>query len=160
MVDKAQTGMQGVFLVAAELSGLGFIVSPTSRGAFGADLLVTDQHCKRAWSVQVKTNRLPASFWLMNKHTKDLTSEIHVYVFVNMNGKKPPSYYVVKSAFVAEKVYEQETKSGTWYSFDRSDAKPHLDAWNEVFGVTVPVAAKPSESLGEDTPAVSEPGAL
>ena len=40
------TGMIGVYLTAAELSKRGFIVSPTSRGAEGADLLVTDQECQ------------------------------------------------------------------------------------------------------------------
>jgi hypothetical protein len=45
------TGMTGVYLAAAELSHLGFIVSPTSRSARGADLLVTDQGCRKAWSV-------------------------------------------------------------------------------------------------------------
>lgn len=40
MASKGQmTGMLGVYLVAAELSRLGFIVSPTSRSAAGADLL-------------------------------------------------------------------------------------------------------------------------
>jgi hypothetical protein len=38
------TGMQGVHLVAVELTRRGFVASPTSRGAFGADLLVTDQN--------------------------------------------------------------------------------------------------------------------
>jgi hypothetical protein len=55
------TGMRGVYLVAAELTRLGFIVSPTSRSARGADLLVTDQECQKAWSVQVKTKSEPAS---------------------------------------------------------------------------------------------------
>jgi hypothetical protein len=41
------TGMRGVYLVAAELTRLGFIVSPTSRSARGADLLVTDQECQK-----------------------------------------------------------------------------------------------------------------
>jgi hypothetical protein len=54
------TGVLGVYLVAAELSRRNFIVSITSRGAAGADLLVTGQQCKKAWSVQVKTNsRVP-----------------------------------------------------------------------------------------------------
>jgi hypothetical protein len=48
--------MQGVLLVAAELSGRGLIVSPTSRSAKGADLLITSQECQKAWSVQVTTN--------------------------------------------------------------------------------------------------------
>jgi hypothetical protein len=47
VILKSQTGMQGVYHVAAELTHLGFIVSVTSRSAFGADLLVTDQRCQR-----------------------------------------------------------------------------------------------------------------
>ena len=57
MASKARmTGMLGVYLTAVELVKRGFIVSPTSRSAMRADLLVTDQLCQRAWSVQVKTN--------------------------------------------------------------------------------------------------------
>ena len=48
---QQQSGMRGVYLVAAELVARGFIVSVTSRGAAGADLLVTDHTCARAWSV-------------------------------------------------------------------------------------------------------------
>lgn len=84
MASKGQmTGMRGVYLVAAELSARGFIVSPTSRSARGADLLVTDQSCKRAWSVQVKTNGIVRPFWLVGEHAGDLVSDSHVYVFVN-----------------------------------------------------------------------------
>ena len=49
------TGMRGVYLVAAELSARGLVASPTSRSAAGVDLLVTDERCARAFSVQVKT---------------------------------------------------------------------------------------------------------
>src|SRR5262245_16017444 len=59
---KQLTGMRGVYLVAAELSRLGFIASPTSRSAIGADLLVTDQQCQNAFTVQVKTNASTFSF--------------------------------------------------------------------------------------------------
>jgi hypothetical protein len=45
------TGMQGVYLVAAELTKRGLTVAPASRSAFGADLLVTDDRCKKTWSV-------------------------------------------------------------------------------------------------------------
>jgi len=37
------TGMRGVYLAAAEIAARGMIVSPTSRSAAGADLLVTDE---------------------------------------------------------------------------------------------------------------------
>jgi len=48
MSSKGQTtGMLGVYLVAAELSRRGFTVSPASRSARGADLLVTDEECRK-----------------------------------------------------------------------------------------------------------------
>ncbi len=53
VAKRQQTGMRGVFLVAAELTARGLMASPTSRSAFGADLLVTDQGCLKAFSVQV-----------------------------------------------------------------------------------------------------------
>ena len=83
MATKQQlTGMQGVYLVAAELSKRGFIVSPTSRGAAGADLLVTDQKYKRAFSVQIKTNKKTFGFWLVGKKAKEISSNSHIYVLV------------------------------------------------------------------------------
>jgi len=60
-----KTGMRGVYLVTAELSRLGFIVSPTSRSAAGADILVTEQKCQRTYSVQVKTNAGISSKYLL-----------------------------------------------------------------------------------------------
>ncbi|MGO9215898.1 MAG: hypothetical protein ACLP9S_18715 [Syntrophales bacterium] len=52
MASKQQlTGMRGVYLVAAELSRLDFIASPTSRSAMGADILATDQKCQNTFSV-------------------------------------------------------------------------------------------------------------
>ena len=54
------SGMTGVYLVAAELSKRGFIVSPTSRGAEGADLLVTDQ--ERCSEIPWEPCRLPFDF--------------------------------------------------------------------------------------------------
>jgi hypothetical protein len=70
------TGMLGVYLAATELVRRGFIVSPTSRSAIGADLLVTDRSCRRAWSVQVKTNASMAKNWLVNPRAKQLRALI------------------------------------------------------------------------------------
>jgi len=130
---QQKTGMQGVYLVAAELTYKGFIVSVTSRSAFGADLLATDQSCKKAWSVQVKTNKQAATFWLLNKHAKELISDSHVYVFVNLKGNERPEYHVVRSEEVANAVCVETTPSGVWYSFDRrSLANPKAERW-EIF---------------------------
>jgi hypothetical protein len=130
---KTQTGMQGVYLVAAELTYREKIVSVTSRNAFGADLLVTDADCKRTWSIQVKTNRKPANYWLVGEHAGRVVSSTHIYVFVNLKGNQRPEFYVVPSEFVGSHIYEDTSKAGSkWYSFDRRDLTGTSKGW-EIF---------------------------
>jgi hypothetical protein len=140
--------MLGVYLTAAELAKRGFIVSPTSRSAFGADLLVTDQQCKRAWSVQVKTNAKKAGFWLCGIKACELKSPSHVYVFVNAQIDAPkgkePVFFIVPSSVVSKKLMVERSKTGSvWYAFYRDEA--HRDRWRQVFGRPHgPEAAKPA----------------
>src|SRR5438552_7833097 len=103
MSKHQQTGMRGVYLVAAELAARGLIASPTSRSAAGADLLVTDQNCVNAFSVQVKTNSKPTGFWLVGLKALSLSSRSHVYVFVNIQPRTGRhDFFVVPSKFVAQ----------------------------------------------------------
>jgi hypothetical protein len=133
MAAKGQmTGMLGVFLTAAELTSRDFIVSVTSRSARGVDLFATDHDYKRTWSIQVKTNRKVASFWLLNKNFSEEVSKQHVYIFVNMRGDLRPDYYIVPSAKVAK--FGRITPPGQrpnsiWYSFFRMDGEPYKEAW-------------------------------
>jgi hypothetical protein len=126
------TGMQGVYLVAAELSERGFIVSPTSRGAAGADLLVTDQKCRRAYTVQVKTNKRTFGFWLVGKKAREIISKTHIYALVNIKKYgKEIEYYIVPSKIIAENM--QEDEKGNWHSFSLEQAKIYKDQW-KYFG--------------------------
>ncbi len=135
MPSKGQmTGMLGVYLVAAKLSKLGFIVSPTSRSAAGADLLVTDQACRKAWSVQVKANGNRANFWLMGAHTKKLKSDSHVYVFVNNARGEKPEYLVARSNYVADKICHQVNSNSEWYSFRIADRPTEDEEGWGIFG--------------------------
>lgn len=130
------TGMLGVYLVAAELSRRNFIVSPTSRSAAGADLLVTDQACTKAWSVQVKTNKKPSNTWLVGAHANELKSDSHVYVFVNLNktDDERPEYLVTASEVVARNVQEKTRTTGSrWYWFDKKNRQTTGEGW-EIFG--------------------------
>jgi len=132
MDSKQTTGMTGVYLTAAELSHRGFIVSPTSRSARGADLLVTDQGCRKAWSVQVKTNanadgKLRTS-WRLTENAHVFDSESHLYVFVNLRGNSRPEYMVVASSVVAVKV----KGGGTLCYFNKGDG-PSDEGWG-LFG--------------------------
>ena len=135
MSKNHQTGMRGVYLVAAELAKLGFIASPTSRSSFGADILVTDSKCKNAYSVQVKTNATSFYYWLLNKDSKDLKSKTHIYVFVNLKDKQDlVDYFIVPSKVVANKMAIDKRKGSTWYSFACKDAKKYQNKWS-VFSV-------------------------
>jgi hypothetical protein len=128
------TGMLGVYLTAAELVRRGFIVSPTSRSAIGADLLVTDRHCRKAWSVQVKTNASMANNWLVNPHANRLRALSFVYVFVSApkDPRKQPQFYIVPSHVVARKVRKINRPNSVWHAYDR-EAK-YKDNWR-LFGM-------------------------
>jgi hypothetical protein len=133
VASKGQmTGMLGTYLAAAELTQRGLIVSITSRNARGADLLIADQSYKQAWSIQVKTNRKPASFWLLSKDYKELSSETHLYLFLNLRGDVKPDYYVAPSRVVKKLGTTTPVRSGgsIWHSFARKDAEPYKDRWS------------------------------
>lgn len=133
MASKGQqTGMRAVFLVAAEMVGRGYIVSPTSRNAFGADLLVTHAPCSRSFSVQVKANGARAGFWLLGEKARGLSSASHVYVFVNLAGSGAEhEYYVVPSRIVKRLMLTKTRRTGSvWHSFSRQNAAKYRDGWS------------------------------
>ena len=135
------TGMLGVYLTAVELTKQGFIVSPTSRSAMGADLLVTDQQCKKAWSVQVKTNAKAAGFWLAGRGAKNTFSPSHIYVFVNARPKKgAPEFYVVPSRAASKAIKTSAARStgSIWHIYWKDER--YRDAWR-IFGT--PLGSKP-----------------
>lgn len=125
--------MRGVYLVASELARLGFIVSPTSRSAVGADLLVTNQSCKKAFSVQVKTNSTTFNFWLTGHKVKETSSESHIYVLVNIKNTKRDGeqieYYIVPSKVLTRRA----THGEKWPSIFRDKIVEYKSKWS-VFG--------------------------
>jgi hypothetical protein len=131
--EKQLTGMRGVYLVAAELSGHGLIASPTSRSAQGADILCTDAECKKAFSVQVKTKSTKASYWLLSPDYKRFLSDSHIYVFVNVKERGAPTeFFIIPSKVVAKKAYVEPFGKDIWYSFTVKDAQSYQDKW-EIF---------------------------
>ena len=134
-------GMRGVYLVAAELSRLGFIVAPTSRGAKGADLLVTDQNCRRTFSVQVKTKTTSDAFWLVGRNVDKEISKSHIYVLVRIRKLKTLisdenkegeiiECYVVPSKILSENTGHYEFSN----SIQRKYIEEYRDEWKKCFG--------------------------
>lgn len=127
--------MTGVFLVAAELSRRGFIASPTSRNAQGADLLVTNAKGKRTFAVQVKTNASTFNFWLLNANAKELKSNSLIYALVNLR-KDRIEYYLVPSRIVSRNMRispPTPSRKSAWYSIYLEKVGKYKDNWR-VFG--------------------------
>lgn len=130
------TGMRGVYLTASELSRLGFIASPTSRSAAGADLLVTNQSCSKAFSVQVKTNARSFGFWLVGAKAQVISSTSHIYVLVNIRTKKDVEiheYFIVPSREVVKLTRQFDRVNSTFYALSRAVIEKYRDKWS-VFG--------------------------
>jgi hypothetical protein len=108
-INKQIRGMQGVYLVAAELSRRGFVVATTSRSARGADLLLTDDKCQSAFTVQVKTTAGASKYWLVGKEATSHASGSHVFVFVELpkNTLAGASFFVVPSQDVARETVKE-----------------------------------------------------
>ncbi len=127
-----QTGMRGVYLVAAELARLGFTASPTARSAVGADILVTDEACTRAFSIQVKTNAGNGSFWLLGRRVP--VSPTHVYVLVNLKSVRNggPEFFVVPSEVIRKHTRHThyEKTMTDWWSIRRTAIPEYRDRWN------------------------------
>jgi len=127
------TGMRGVYLVAAELARLGFIASPTSRSAAGADLLVTDPACRRAYSVQVKTNARTFNFWLIGRKAREAVSNTHIYVLVNIRETKRKGLQIEYFVIPSKELSREGNHVGAWPHIRRDRILKYRDAW-EAFG--------------------------
>lgn len=131
MPSKGQTtGMRGVYLVAAELCRLGFVVSPTSRSAAGADLLVTDRSCRRAYSVQIKTNSRTFGFWLIGGKAKDTVSASHIYVLVNIRASKRDGLAIEYFVLPSKRVAELGSHGGKWPHVRRDRVLKYQNDWS------------------------------
>ena len=122
------TGMRGVYLVAAELAGRGFIASPTSRGAMAADLLVTDRKCRHSYTVQVKANATFGQSWLIGKRAGTIRSDTLLYAFVFIPKTTPPVYFIVPSSDVA-RVAKKSRSTMPWVT--RKFLNKYKDNWQE-----------------------------
>ncbi|MGH2509029.1 MAG: hypothetical protein ACRDHZ_16735 [Ktedonobacteraceae bacterium] len=133
MASKGQlTGMTGAFLVAAQLSNRKMVASTTSRGAAGADILVTDTECQITFSIQVKTNSKKASFWLLSGKQPPKGSDSHIYAFVNLgidaSGDVIGDYYLVPSR-VVRRIATHGGDKWPVYSVAKSKIEKYHNAW-------------------------------
>ena len=119
-------GVAGEYFVAAELSRRGFIASITLRNTRGIDIVATNKDAKHTITIQCKTSRNNTKQWLLGDKSEDFHADTHFYVFVDLHGDlERPSYHVVPSATVAEKI---KTGHREWLKGTTPSGKPRKDS--------------------------------
>ena len=108
------TGMLGTYLFGggrADTAGL--VVSMASRNARGADLLVADQDCQRAWSIRVKTNRKPASLAAQQRLSRGFVRD--AYLSLRESARRCQAGLLHCSEPRREEAWRNEGPSGTHF---------------------------------------------
>ena len=118
------TGVSGEYFVAAELSRLGYIASITLRNTRGVDILCSNSDASKHVSIQVKTSKESGNIWMLNKKSEEYFSPNHFYVFVTLNGKEQPKFFIVPSKIVANHTKSSHQK---WLKGKSKTGKKHKD---------------------------------
>jgi hypothetical protein len=113
-ISPILAGVSGEYFVAAELSRRGYICSVTLKNTKGIDILVCNEDATKTLGIQVKTNQINRSEWVLNEKSEKLIDENILYVFVNLKSLNDlPEYYIVPSHIVAHYV---STNHKLWLS--------------------------------------------
>ena len=120
------------YLIAAELSKIGLIVTVTARNAQGIDILAASSTGK-TFSIQAKGHAQDAkrNYWLLNKDYKKFVDNNLYYIFVNLTEAGTQNYYIVPSKRVASEGEIERSKTGAvWYWISQDVVEKYKDRWD------------------------------
>lgn len=101
-ISPILAGVSGEYFVAAELSRRGYICSVTLKNTKGVDILVCNEDATKTLGIQVKTNQINKSEWILNEKSEKIIDENIYYIFVNLKKvEELPEFYIVPSKVVA-----------------------------------------------------------
>lgn len=138
--ENVSIGNCGEYFVAAELERNGFTVAMPMANTKNFDILAINKTTNKQIALQVKTNHTNQKTWTLSQKNEELVDENIYYVFVCLNYKQPPEYYVLPSRIVAKSVKKSHedwlggiTKSGKKrnnttirkFSFEKSKYNPY-----------------------------------
>lgn len=122
-LSSGLAGVAGEYFVAAELSRHGFIASITLRNSKGIDILAASEDASFTVGIQVKTNNLGSTSWILNEKCEQLKDPGIFYVFVKLNKiGEIPDFFILPSTTVAEIVHNTHL---AWLKTPRKDGLAH-----------------------------------
>ena len=103
-IDSISIGNCGEYFVAAELERHGFTAAVPMSNTASFDVLAISRSNDKQIALQVKTNHTSQKTWTLSKKNETLFGENIYYVFVCLNEKRNPDYYIMPSCLVANSV--------------------------------------------------------
>lgn len=108
-VDNISIGNCGEYFVAAELERQGFTAAIPMSNTKSFDVLAINRETNRQIAIQVKTNHTRKKSWTLSQKNEMLLGENIYYVFVCLNEKDNPDYYILPSYLVAKSISKSHT---------------------------------------------------
>src|SRR5262249_32240567 len=128
--SKILTGIAGEYLVAAELSRLGYVASLTLRNTRGIDILASNKDATKSVGIQVKTSQRATADWVLSKKAEQDVAENLFYVFVSLPPQAPATFHIVPREVVAQYIRESH---GRWLATPGKRGQAHRDTDMRVF---------------------------
>lgn len=129
--NKQTTGNIGLFYVCFRLSRMGWNVLPTSRNAWGPDILIYSQDAKHKFSIQVKSlaKRDPAGFG------KNLEKLVEDFVIVCKDVAKPdgnPVCFILNAEEAKNLAYRDKRGGQHWLQPPAYDSDNFRERWDKI----------------------------
>ena len=123
-INSISIGNCGEYFVAAELERNGFTAAVPMSNTKSFDVLAINQKNDNQIALQVKTNHLSQKTWTLSQKNETLVGDNIYYVFVCLNGKDQPDYYIIHSSLVAKSI---KLSHSNWLCGKTKDGKEHND---------------------------------
>ena len=130
MNNKISTGNSGEYFVAGELERRGFTVAIPMSNVKDFDILAINRTTYKQYAIQVKTTRLKARKWTLDKKNEDLIGKNIIYIFVSLNELDNPEYHIVPSKIVANTIKKSHQE---WLDTPGKKGQPHNDNTRREF---------------------------
>ena len=103
-LNSISIGNCGEYFVAAELERHGFTAAVPMSNTKSFDVLAINRKNDRQVALQVKTNHTSQKTWTLSQKNETLIGDNIYYVFVCLNDKLMPDYYILPSHLVAKSI--------------------------------------------------------
>lgn len=122
-MNNINIGNAGEYFVAGELERRGFTVGVPMSNVKDYDLLCVNKEGKQ-FALQVKTTSDGRNKWMLAQKNENIIADNIFYIFVHLHQLDIPTYFIVPSNVVAEKISREHQE---WLNIPGKNGEQHKD---------------------------------